>query len=216
MLEHFVVWPQENGPNDPNLIPEFLRTKVLPEMESEEQEMLQQYESGTLDFENDHAKKVATLQIGNEQYNIMCEQVEESYEDLKDQMSIKTKRILPTNENNQVALKNFLGVVTYGNGLRQAKQQLPIKPPTIFPATNPSSKLSQPIQLGVQDSNIKMQFPSSSILSNPQAKLVNSRVGIQNINATLNNQTIPVSNQYQNPNSNLVLQLQQHNLQRHQ
>jgi len=226
MLTHFVLHPQTLQPRDPNQIPELLRTKALPEMENEEQMMVQQYETEMKGLDLDQAKKVAVLQMGIEQYNSMCEQAEDIFEELKEQMSLKSKRAPLTTENNQAALKTLLGAMTHGNGLKQVKPIPPVTKSNFGSFSNSTQKISQQT---LQDLTKQLpQHQQSSILSTVQnlpmaAKFLSTgNRGIQtgSVGGTMNvasNQTlvqnIQASQFQQNPA--LVLQhLQQHNLQR--
>lgn len=145
ILNNFVISPADVIPQDPNRIPELLRTKTHPEIESEELKMLENYEATVAGM--DEKTRIAELSDKLQQYNSALERTEEVYEELKEQFNLKvggkstelaakagTQQSV--NEANQASLKQIWNAISNGAGLRSA---IPNKPEEGNPlATSPT------------------------------------------------------------------------------
>eukprot|EP01114_Cavostelium_apophysatum_P014322 TRINITY_DN3685_c0_g1_i1.p1 TRINITY_DN3685_c0_g1~~TRINITY_DN3685_c0_g1_i1.p1 ORF type:complete len:492 (-),score=107.27 TRINITY_DN3685_c0_g1_i1:882-2279(-) len=166
MLHHYVVQPVSINPAEPNQISELLRTKTLPEIEAEEQKMLQLYEASVVG--QNAEERVSVINERTESFNSMVEEVENMYDELKQKLNLKSKREPFETDTNQVAFRSLLRAINDGIGLRPSQaappmqaQQLPVNIPTKAVQQSPNAAavaLSQQVRT-------QMQVPPANMMS---------------------------------------------------
>jgi hypothetical protein len=179
------------------LVPELLRTKTEPEIESDEMAILQHFDNTTPNMTE--KAKAGLLKDRIERYNDMVDGAVESYELLQEQFNLKTKYDLVSMETHIAAIRTLLLAINNGTALRPApvpsnfppkveeKPQAPRAPAYPTTTANPAISVPRtaPISLNItqsqQDSlkqaqQTKLGLPGTNIIQ--QSPINASSLGV--------------------------------------